>query len=427
MKHSIIRISNLFILTILSLLIFSCGASRQFKTATTLGTIQAYEKFIEDYPKSSKAPIAAVQLKSLYENRDWESAKRINSSSAYQNFLSAYPNSLKKNEAKRLLEKAEQEEKILAEWNKVQNINTIDAYERFLIQYPGSKYSSNARNAINGFIDKAWREANNQNSIEGYQNFLKTHPNSSYTQQANREMNKIKDTNAWRIASSKNSISAFEDYLIQFPSGLFSTDARTKIKIIEEEKYILPAWNRALSQNTYQGYMSFYRLYPNSSYASQAKYKAEGFENTDWYKARNQNTIAGYNSFISKYPSSDRAEEARKNIIDLEVENIFRGEHGYLPPMNKISSYGYGQSKPTTNTIEIYNDTAYELTVWYSGSTSKKIVLNPRRSTTFTLPNGPYKVAASVKASNVTKYAGNENLTGGSYESKFYIESRYGF
>lgn len=37
--------------------------------------------------------------------------------------------------------------------------------------------------------------------------------------------------------------------------------------------------------------------------------------------------------------------------------------------------------------------------------------------------NGSYRIAASVSASNVSRYAGTESLNGGSYEVEYYIST----
>jgi len=411
----------------LSVILLSCGAGKQYQITSNLGTIQAYENFLKEYPKSSYAQPAAIRLKALYENRDWNIVKRSNSSFSYKKHLDSYPNGKNVSEAKSLYAKAVKDEKHLEDWNKAKSLNTIRAYEQYLSQNPSSKYSDSARSGITEIITSDWNKAKSKNSIDAYNSFIVTYPNSSFVTEARKKTTDIIDNNAWSNASSENTTASYSQYLRGFPSGNNSSIAKNRINQIQEEKLILPAWNRTQSQNTYQAYKSFLREYPNSSYAYQAKSKIQQFENTAWSKAQSLNTIASYNTFLSNFPFSDLADSARKKVIDLEVANIFKGDYGYMPPMNKTSSNRFGTTKPTTNSIEIYNNTAYELTVWYSGADSKKIILPPRNRRSFTLPNGPYKVAASVKASNVTKYAGNERLDGGEYESEFYIQTSSGF
>ena len=97
---------------------------------------------------------------------------------------------------------------------------------------------------------------------------------------------------------------------------------------------------------------------------------------------------------------------------------LFAGDHGSLPGMDKTSYSSSGK-----NTISVRNDTQYTLTLLYSGPDSKRLVLSPRSSGTVYLPNGSYRVAASVAAANVRSYAGTETLTGGSYDVSYYIST----
>ena len=58
----------------------------------------------------------------------------------------------------------------------------------------------------------------------------------------------------------------------------------------------------------------------------------------------------------------------------------------------------------------------------YSGVKSMKIVLSPYQSRKVVLPSGTYKVVAT--SPGVRSFYGTEDLTGGDYESEYYIETR---
>lgn len=106
--------------------------------------------------------------------------------------------------------------------------------------------------------------------------------------------------------------------------------------------------------------------------------------------------------------------------IDQEVANIIAGEHGMLPPAQAV------QVDPQAETaqVQLQNDTAYTLTVLYSGPTSRKAVLAPSTQEEIVLGVGDYKVAAKVSEASVIPFAGNENLQGGRYSNTFYIQTR---
>jgi hypothetical protein len=74
-----------------------------------------------------------------------------------------------------------------------------------------------------------------------------------------------------------------------------------------------------------------------------------------------------------------------------------------------------------TSYISVKNNTSYDLTLLYSGPTSKKCVLLPGQTSSIALRNGKYKIVASVSASDVRRYAGTEDLSGGRYDVVYYI------
>jgi hypothetical protein len=143
----------------------------------------------------------------------------------------------------------------------------------------------------------------------------------------------------------------------------------------------------------------------------------------DWNSAKFKNTIDAYSDFILKYPLNFNVPEAEKRIIDLEVEAIFKADHGELPPLTKSDEYNPYSS---TNTVSIFNNTDHTLTIRYSGNESKKIVIAPKGTVKTTLKSDMYKITASVDAKFVRNYAGEEYLTGGEYEAEYYIVTGYG-
>ena len=121
------------------------------------------------------------------------------------------------------------------------------------------------------------------------------------------------------------------------------------------------------------------------------------------------------------YSNGAHKSSAEKKIIDLQVASVYAGEHGELPSMDRIG-YGGGAS----STISVYNNTAYTLTLLYSGPDSKRLTIPSHQTGNVTLKNGYYRIAASVSAAGVRSFAGSENLNGGSYSVEYYIvTSRY--
>jgi len=305
------------------------------------------------------------------------------------------------------------------DFERAQQTNSIAAYENYISKHPNSKYTETAKARLAKLYEsRDWENALNYNTISGYEEFMNSHPNSAYNSTAEKNILKLKEQRDWESIKYYGNLSDFKNFINRYPYGAHYYEARAKINELE---IILPAWEKAETANTYQAYKDFANSYPNSSYASIAKDRMKEIERNDWLKAQNRNTISAYNDYLHKYPYGTFTDQAEKKIIDLEVAEIFRGDHGALPPATRVSSNSYYS---TTSEIDITNDTKYTLTVRYSGPESTKIVLAPGRSTSITIKNGYYKVAASVNASNVQNYAGEENLNRGGYESMYYIETK---
>ena len=111
---------------------------------------------------------------------------------------------------------------------------------------------------------------------------------------------------------------------------------------------------------------------------------------------------------------------AEQEAIDKEVAEIMGSEHGTLPQPTITSRSSWGNP-----VIDVTNQTSYTLTVLYSGSLSKRLILPPHGSGSVKLLPGEYKIAAKVNDPFVIPYAGTTTLlSGAKYSSVFYIITR---
>ena len=74
------------------------------------------------------------------------------------------------------------------------------------------------------------------------------------------------------------------------------------------------------------------------------------------------------------------------------------------------------------NTVKIRSRCNKTITIMYSGKKSIKIEIDPYGTSEIVLPSGLDNVVA--KAPGVRSFYGMESLTGGIYESEYYIEKR---
>ena len=406
------KVTKSLLCTVIVLTILSYGANKKFQEVKSSNSILEYERFVDKYPNSKFANQAKEELSILYEQIDWKSTINSNSISSFNAFIAKYPFSNYTKQANENLRFLYEEK----DWNYASRTDIITEYNSFLRKYPNSLYSKQAKQKIAKIEElDAWKKSKIINTIYGYQNFITSYTNSKYVFDAKNKIESLKDENAWGDAEIIGSLEAYKSYVNSFPYGTKRGKALDKIKEIE---VILPEWEKTLRKNNPEAFQNFIQLFPNSFYAEQANNKLNRLELADWNNAKKRNRISSYRAYISTFPDGIHSEEARKRIIDIEVDAIFKGDHGTLPPMNRISPE---YSSSTTNDIEIFNNTIYTLIVRYSGTDSRRIVIEPEKREKLVLRNGSYRVTASVNAQNVRNYAGSEKLEGGEYSSEYYI------
>lgn len=132
-------------------------------------------------------------------------------------------------------------------------------------------------------------------------------------------------------------------------------------------------------------------------------------------EASRLNSSTGWKQFLIDNPNYKDKKEIEENIIRAEVREISSDSNtGQMPEAEKL-----GSRNSSTSTIEVENDTSCDLTLLYSGTDAKKIVISPNSKKKVSLRSGNYSVAANACGYN---YAGSENLSG-DYSVVYYISS----
>lgn len=227
-------------------------------------------------------------------------------------------------------------------------------------------------------------------------------------------------TKDYKLAVLDNTINSYESHLSNYPKSRYKKDVIKRLDILYEQIY-LPAWNNAKSKNTYNSYKEFISQFPKSVYSDSAKTKLFEIEEAEWDKVKQSDTKELYKDFILNFPNNSHNDFANKRIIDIEVDEIFKGDHGKLPPLVENNSKKIPRD---FSEIKLKNDTEYIIIVRYSGIESKKISMDPGETRTITLKNGKYKIAASAQIVNVRDYYGEDFLNGSNYSGSFYIKRK---
>ena len=290
--------------------------------------------------------------------------------------------------------------------------NTFDGYVSYITEYPNGKHSKEAGDAIAKIIGNTPFE-----KLRDIASIINRKPPFGPWERCQSAIEQAVDY-AYNKALLENTVTSWNHYIQYVPKG-YIRDANTRM--------VDAAYAEATITNTIAGWNHYKSVVGLADYRD-ADQRIESLEAKQWKNESNawrlacaDGTIAAYNKYLKLHPSGSHAATARKKVIDLEVDGIFAGSHGNLPSMDR--SY-YGHS--STSSVRIHNGTGYTLTIYYSGNTSKKVSIPAGQTTSFSLPNGDYRVAASVSSASVRSYAGRESLTGGGYEADYYIStSRY--
>lgn len=279
-------------------------------------------------------------------------------------------------------------------------------------------------NSQKSLINRARNATTEYSQEEKYEAYLKRYPNGKYVKEATSFIvdyyaeQPLQKTSSL-YSSSISTLFHFESVRDLFPGSALEhrMDSLIEAKVNLE-------YQKALDSETVEGW-ELYKILVSEKYWRDADQRIEdinsrlwGTDSQAWKTAQKQNTLTAYNRYLELFPKGAHAKAADKKVIDLSVTNIFAGDHGTLPRMDRTSYSSSG-----SNIITVSNDTQYTLTLLYSGPDSKRLVLSPRSSGSVRLPNGTYRVAASVAATNVRSYAGTETLSGGGYDVSYYISS----
>lgn len=190
------------------------------------------------------------------------------------------------------------------------------------------------------------------------------------------------------------------------------------------EEHLLAAkkkWDALRESKDDGSLLLFADKYSDTKYAKLATNRAERLYD-DYMFVKDKDTISAYRKYIVRNPNGQFVADANKRIIDLEVEDIARGDHGKLfAPHRSYSGYGgYG----TIAKIALKNSTSYTIDVMYSGKIqSYKRSIEPNGSTTLSVAPGSYKVVVRAKGSGVRPFYGENDLNAGEYSEEFYIQT----
>lgn len=276
----------------------------------------------------------------------------------------------------------------------------------------------------------SYNSLNDQSTVRDYRNLITSHYNKLNDSQREDAVKRyysisldsciltIGEYSTGGYNKVMSGLGYLTDFIEHCPNSVYKEQAQGRVQELVDSLYF-----EAERKNSYEGWTEYQNSVSSDDYRDSDERKDAAdtrwsSESNAWATAVSLNNIAGYEKYLSLFPNGRHRQDADKKVIDMTVASTFAGEHGTLPEMDQV---GYGGG--STSYVSVRNSTSYTLTLMYSGNESKRLVLSPNSTGAVRLKNGSYRIAASVSASNVSRYAGTETLNGGSYEVEYYIST----
>ncbi|MFZ4377335.1 MAG: hypothetical protein ACOYN9_13335, partial [Saprospiraceae bacterium] len=302
-------------------------------------------------------------------------------------------------------------------WNRTKMLNTAEAYSEFISRFPLSEYITEAKNNYSTIQSEAeWNRIKNFNNIAVFENYIKSFPNSVFKDQATA---KVQTLNGNAPASNSMAIKAAvppsETSRVQ--KNIIRQNEPQKVEKPEKKDVGADKWFQANALNTIEAYQDFLKEFPKHKFSPLAKKELALFDEQTWMRAKSANTNEAYENYQKLFPTGRYFKEAKKKILDEEVATILAGDYQALPAMNKSESLPGSK----LNEITIKNITGFTLVIIYSGPVSEKIEVKDGSMYVVKLPNGQYNITATLNSDLIGSFVGKENLTGGKYETKFFL------
>jgi hypothetical protein len=302
-------------------------------------------------------------------------------------------------------------------WNRTKMLNTAEAFSDFISRFPLSEYISEAKNNYTSIKSETeWNRIKDFNNVGVFETYVKSFPNSVYKDMAAAKVQALNSNSpSSNLMALKASVSPSDNFRVQ--KNMSRQNEPQKAEKPENKDVGADKWFQANSLNTIEAYQDFLKEFPKHKFSPLAKKELALFDEQTWMRAKSANTNEAYENYQKLFPTGRYFKEAKKKILDQEVETILAGDYQSLPALNKSESLPGSK----LNEITIKNITGFTLFIIYSGPVSEKIEVKDGSMYVVKLPNGQYNITATLSSDLIGSFVGKENLTGGKYETKFFL------
>lgn len=339
-------------------------------------------------------------------------------------------------------------------WSMAKRADTLVAYRNYKADFPSGAHVKDAENRIAAFAAAAFEKLPkpySEKNIAAYLRKFKEFPVADVKRRVVNDMllkndldyytaydrmfcddDEFKSTIDAKIRERESelwaecSVSEDRDFLAALCKGVRTKDIadrfRERIRILDE-KAELELWEKRYENS--RDIRGLEKLVADKVFSSDVVLKRlrarveELYGDFDAVAAKG--TKEAYEKFLEKKPDSPMADAARRKIVDLEVSEIAKSEHGAFSMSDPLPNFSGERFELAT--IELENQTSHVITVRYSGPESVKVAIPPFGKKTITVPAGNYKIAVTTVQPRVRPFYGENNVSGGKYSERFYIST----
>lgn len=226
------------------------------------------------------------------------------------------------------------------DWQKALKKNTLSSYRKFLRKHPETEYVDKALSSIDKILDEIiWRNVKDENTTWAYEYYLHNYPKGKYVTLALNTIKELHENNVWEHVKNTKEIKPLIAFIEQFPESKYKQKALKRIKMLEKHDGERRLYLRAVSAKSYDLYKKYIRKYPDGLFIDEIEREfafirqlqnriksqksinytiTENNEELDWQLAKARNDLSAYGEFYKKYPQSKYAAEAKQKIDDFE-------------------------------------------------------------------------------------------------------------
>ena len=313
---------------------------KDFRMAIQAGTREALETYLLQNPKGSHAGDARRALEKL-DDEAFGSAERANTVQAYRDYMDAWPNG--RNAAAGSVKISDLEAAITDDksFEAAESSGNREALEAYLTAHTKGRHVAEARHNLGQLDTAAYQAATKLNNQDAYRNYLQVWPSGQHIVAAELHISELEkdlteDDSDYAKVEALFTKSALETYLGGHPQGRHAQEAAEKLNELEAIAYEV-----SVRANTEQSYQDYLTSWPNARHTAIANVRlselneARLAEDHAFKVAKEQNTKEALEGYLMSNAHGLHTREAQESLDALEATAYETAER-----VNTEQSYG---------------------------------------------------------------------------------------